>query len=58
MPVMPKLVFLSNVLLTMVDLLRDTLSFVRVSLRPRWALAAESLFLRQQSALYIERLVA
>jgi putative transposase len=54
---MPKLDFLSNVLLTMFDLLRDTLKFIRVSLRPRWALAAENLFLRKQLALYIERRV-
>ncbi len=35
MPLMPKLDCLSNVLLTMFDLLLDTLSFIRVSLRPR-----------------------
>jgi putative transposase len=37
--------------------LRDTLSIIRVSLRPRWALAAENLFLRKPLALYIERRV-
>jgi len=57
MPLMPKLDILSNVLLTMFDLLRDTLSFISVSLRARWALAAENLFLRKQLALYLERRV-
>jgi hypothetical protein len=33
---MPKLDFLSNVLLTIFDLLLDTLSFIRDSLRPRY----------------------
>ena len=54
---MPKLDFLSNALLTMFDLLLDTLMFIRVSLRPRCALAAENLFLRKQLALYLERKV-
>ena len=54
---MPKLDSLSNVLLTMFDLLLDTLRFIRVSLRPRCALAAENLFLRKQLALYLERKV-
>jgi len=54
---MPKLDFLSNVLLTMFYLLLDTLRFIRVSLRPRCALAAENLFLRKQLALYLERRV-
>ena len=40
---MPKLDFLSNALLTMLDLLLDTLMFIRVRLRPRCALAAENL---------------
>jgi hypothetical protein len=43
MPFMPKLGFLPNVLLTTFDLLQDTLSFIRVSQRPRCALAAENL---------------
>ena len=54
---MPKLDFLSNVLLIVCDLLLDTLRFIRVSLRPRCALAAENLFLRKQLALYLERKV-
>jgi hypothetical protein len=41
---MPNLDSLSNVLLTMFDLLLDALRFIRVSLRPRCALAAESLY--------------
>jgi putative transposase len=52
---MPKLDSLSNVLLTMLDLFLDALRFIRVSLRPRCALAAENLFLRKQLALYLER---
>ena len=47
---MPKLNSLSNVLLPMFDLWLDTLRFIRVSLRPRCALAAENLFLRKQLA--------
>jgi hypothetical protein len=53
---MPKLDFLSNVLLIVFDLLLDTLRFIRVSLQPRCALAAEKLFLREQLALYLERI--
>jgi len=41
----------------MFDLLLDTLRFIRVSLRPRCALAAENLFLGKQLALYRERKV-
>ncbi len=52
---MPKLDFLSNVLLIVFDLLLDTLRLIRVSLRPRCALAAENL--RKQLALYLERKV-
>jgi hypothetical protein len=52
---MPKLDFLSNVMLTMFDLLLDTLRFIRVSLRLRCALAAENFFLHKQLALYLER---
>ena len=54
---MPKLDFLSNVLLTMFGLMRDTLGFIRVSLRPRCALAAENFFPRKQLVLYLERKV-
>ncbi len=54
---MPRLDFLPNVLLTIFDLLLDPLMFIRVSLRPRCALAAENLFLRKQLALYLERKV-
>jgi hypothetical protein len=48
---MPKLDSLSNVLLTMFDLFLDALRFIKLSLRPRSALAAENLFLRKQLAL-------
>ncbi len=41
----------------MFDLLLDVLGFIRVSLRPLCALAAENLFLRKQLALYLERKV-
>jgi hypothetical protein len=51
---MPKLDFLSNVPLRMFDLLLDTLRFIRGSLRPRCAFAAEKLLLRKQLALYLE----
>jgi putative transposase len=51
---MPKLDFLSHVLLIVFDLLLDTLRFIRVSLRPRCALAAENLFLRKQLSFYLE----
>jgi hypothetical protein len=44
---MPKLDSLCDVLLTKFDLLRDALRFIRVSLRPRCALAASNLFLRK-----------
>jgi hypothetical protein len=54
---MPKLDFLPNVLLTMFDLLLDTVRFIRVSLWPLCALTAENLFLRKQLALYLERKV-
>lgn len=43
---MPKLDFRSNVLRTIFDPLLDALRFIRVKLRPRNALAAENLFLR------------
>jgi hypothetical protein len=39
---MPKLDSLSNVLLTRFDLWLDALRFIRVSLRPRCALAAKA----------------
>ena len=52
---MPKLDSLSNLLLTIFDLLVDALRFIRLSLRPRGALAAENLFLRKQLAQYLER---
>jgi len=54
---LPKLDFLSNVLLILFDLLLDALRFIRVSLRPRCAMAAENLILRKQLALYLERKV-
>ena len=54
---MPKLDSLSNLRLTAVDLLLDALRFIRLSLRPHCALAAENLFLRKQLALYLERKV-
>ena len=54
---MLKLNFLSYVLLTRFDLLLDTLRFIRVSLQPRYSLAAENRFLRKQLALCIERRV-
>ena len=46
-----------NVQLTIFDLCVDALRFVRISLRPRCALAAENLFLREQLGLYVERKV-
>jgi hypothetical protein len=52
---MRKLDSLSNLLGTLFDLMLDALRLVRVSLRSRCALAAENLFLRKQSALYVER---
>jgi transposase InsO family protein len=54
---MPKLNFLRHLLLTSFDLLLDILRFIRLSLQPTWALAAENLFLRKQLALYLERQV-
>lgn len=54
---MPKFDRLSHLLLTLFDPWRDGLRFIRVSLRPRCPLAAESLFLRKQLALYLERKV-
>jgi putative transposase len=54
---MPKLDFLLKLLLTTFDLLLDALKFIRLSLRPNSALAAENLFLRKQLALYLERKV-
>lgn len=51
---MPKLDSLSDLLL---HLLLDALRFIRLSLRPHCALAAENLFLRKQLALYLERKV-
>jgi hypothetical protein len=52
---MLKLDSLSNLLETLFDLFLDALRLVRVSLRPRCALAAVNLFLRKQLALYRER---
>jgi hypothetical protein len=49
---MPKLDSLSDLLL---HLLLDALRFIRLSLRPHCALAAENLFLRKQLALFRER---
>jgi putative transposase len=54
---MPKSNPLSNRLLTIFDLLLDALKFIRLSLQPQCTLAAENLFLRKQSALYLERKV-
>src|SRR5215469_16061081 len=54
---MSKLNSLSHVVVTALDLLLDVLRFVRLSLQPRSALAAENLFLRKQLALYVERKV-
>ena len=51
---MPKLVSLSNLLLTALDLLLDALRFIGLSLRPHCALAAENC---KQMALYLERKV-
>ena len=49
---MPTLDSLSDLLL---HLLLDAMKFIRLSLRPHCALAAENLFLRKQLALYLER---
>ena len=54
---MLKLGCLSNLLVEIFDLWLDTLRFIRLSLRPHFALAAENLFLRKQLALYLERQV-
>src|SRR5215471_7947062 len=54
---MSKLNCLHHLLLTTFDLLLDALKFIRLSLRPNSALAAENLFLRKQLALYLERKV-
>jgi len=54
---MPRLDSLSNLLLAALDLLLDALRFIRLSLRPHCALAAENLLLRKQLALYLERQV-
>jgi hypothetical protein len=54
---MSKLNSLPNLLLTNFDLWLDALRFIRVSLQPNWALAAENLFLRKTMALYLERKV-
>ena len=54
---MPQIDSLSNVLLTMFDLLLDALRFIKGSLRPRCALATGNLFLRKQLALHLERKV-
>lgn len=48
---------LSNLPLTLFDLFLDVLTFIRLSLPLRYALAAENLFLRKQAALYVERQV-
>jgi putative transposase len=52
---MSKLNSLPHPLLTSFDLWLDALRFIRLSLRPNWALVAENLFLRKQLALYLER---
>src|SRR6516164_2003517 len=54
---MLKLGCLPNLLVEIFDLWLDTLRFIRLSLRPHFALAAENLFLRKQLALYLERQV-
>jgi putative transposase len=54
---MLKLDLLLKLLRTTFDLLLDALRFIRLSLRPNSALAAENLFLRKQLALYLERKV-
>ena len=54
---MLKLGCLSNLFVEIFDLWLDTLRFIRLSLRPHFALAAENLFLRKQLALYLERQV-
>ncbi len=54
---MLKLNSLSDLLLTTLDLLLDALSFIKISLRLKFALAAANLFLRKELALYLERRV-
>jgi hypothetical protein len=54
---MPKLQSLAEMLLTIFDLLLDSLRLVGASLQPQGSLAAENLFLRKQLALYLERRV-
>jgi putative transposase len=54
---MPNFNSRSQLLLTTFHLVLDALSFIRLSLRLRCALAAENLFLRKQLALYLERQV-
>jgi putative transposase len=54
---MRKLNSLPHLLLTSFDLLLDILRFARLSQEPKWALAAENLFLRKQLVLYLERKV-
>ena len=54
---MSKIDSLSNLLLTAPDLLLDALRFIRLSPRPQCALAAESLVIPKQVALYLERQV-
>ena len=48
---------LSDLLLTVLTLLLDTLVFLKLCFRSRSSLAAENLFLRKQLALYRERKV-
>ena len=50
---MSKVDCLFSLLLTIFDLLLDASRFIRLSLQPRCALAAENLFLRKQLALYL-----
>src|SRR5215467_5122038 len=54
---MLKLNSLHHLLLTTFELWLDVLRFIRLSLQPDWALAAENLFLRKQLTLYLERKV-
>ena len=54
---MSKLNCLHHLLLTTFDLWLDVLRFIKLSLQPNWALAAENLFLRKQLALYLDRKV-
>jgi hypothetical protein len=52
---MQKLHSLSNWLRTLARLVTDVLRFIDLGLRPRLALTAENLFLRQPLALYLQR---